>query len=403
MASAAPAVAPRAPSRRRRSAAAALGWTLFALLDVPVLLVVAAGLAAAYLPPGPFWWAQLVSTALPYAVWALAGLAALPLARRRWGLAALHLVLVGAVAVRALPPGRFSDPVAAGPELALTTFNVPQVGPSREALGDSVVAFVGRARPDVLALQDAWVYGPRRRERGGEAVQVESVRERLGYTLALPARLAGHAGWRENGTGVPVLVRGGAPVEVLEQEALVIADRDADGSLALRTHLRWDGRELVLYNLHLRSFGEAKPWDDEAFGWAQPRTWLPYLRRYREAYARRGDEVAEIAARIDTEALPVVVAGDLNSTADNWTYRRLRRAGLDVGPLDGGRLDAYREGAGLSWGRTYHAERPLVRIDFVLVDPALEVVSAETRPVRFSDHRPVSVRLRWREEPPAPE
>lgn len=393
-----PRSASAASTVRRGRVARVVGWTLFALVDVPIVAVVVVGLAAAYLPAGPYWWAQLVATGLPYATWALAALAVVALGSRWWAVAALHLLLVGAVGVRAVPTGRLASPFPGGDELALTTFNVPEVGPSREALGDSVVQFVEAARPDLLALQDAWVFAPPRRRERAQAVQVEAVRERLPYDLELPARMAGYPGWRENGTGVPILVRDGSGVEVLEQEALVIGERrDPDISLALRTHFRWGGREAVLYNVHLRSFGEEKPWYDEAFRWTEPRTWVPYLRRYQVAYVRRGEEVEEIARRIETEALPVLVVGDFNSTADNWSYRRLRQAGLGGGLLDWGRADAFREGGGLGWGRTYHAERPLVRIDMVLADPAFEVLAAETTPVGFSDHRPVSVRLRWRE------
>lgn len=381
------------PSRTaaRRRPASALGAVLFGLVDAPFVGAGIVGLAASVLPPRPFWWAQLVAIGLPYASWALTGLGLVLVVRRRWGWALLHLVLVGSVALRALPPGRFSDVAPEAGDLALTTFNVPTVGPSREALGDSVVAFVETVTPDVLVMQDAWVFAPgvRRQE---EAVQVYAVRERLPYRLSLPPRMAGHPGWRENGTGVPFLVREEAGVEILEQEALVVGvERDPDVSLALRTRLRWDGREAVLYNVHLRSFGEAKPWADDAVSLFRPRTWAPYLRQYRKAYAQRGDEVGRIAERIEAETVPVLVVGDFNSTADNWSYRRLRRAGPT-------RLDAFREAGGLfRWGRTYHARRPLVRIDFVLVDPAFEVVAAEVGDVTFSDHRPLSVRLRWRD------
>ncbi|MEM6287505.1 MAG: endonuclease/exonuclease/phosphatase family protein [Bacteroidota bacterium] len=387
------AVGGRTTPRRRRGAV--WGWTLFGLLDVPLVAAVGVGLAASVLPPGPYWWAQLVAIGLPYAAWA-ALLVALPLiAVKRWGLAALHLALVALVAVRALPAERFSAAPPEAGDLALTTFNVPTVGPSRETLGDSVVAFVREAAPDVLVMQDAWVFAPGVERSHLEAVQVLAVREALPYALALPARMAGHPGWRENGTGVPMLVRQGAGIEIVEQEALVLGtERDADVSLALRTHLRWNGREVVLYNLHLRSFGEAKPWADDAVRVLRPSTWVPYLRQYRRAYAQRGTEVEQIAARVEAETLPVVIAGDFNSTADNWSYRRLRRAGAI-------RHDAFRTRGGLAWGRTYPAARPLVRIDFVLADPALEVVAAETRDVTFSDHRPVSVHLRWREGPAA--
>ena len=381
----------RAEAPVRRRPLRAVAWAVFAAADLAVLLAVAVGLAAAFLPPRAYWWAQLVAIGLPYATWALVALTVVVLAGRQWTVVALHLVLIGLVAVRALPPSRFAEPVVSDGDLALTTFNVPQVGPSREVLGDSVVAFVGRAQPDVLALQDAWVFAPRR-ERSNEEVQVEAVRQRLGYSLAVPARLAGYPGWRENGTGVPILIRDASGVDVVEQEALIVGvERDADVSLALRTQFRWGGREAVLYNVHLRSFGAEKPWNDSRVRLTQPATWAPYLRRYRTVYAQRGAEVAEIAEQIEEETLPVIVVGDFNSTADNWSYRRLRRAG------GVSRQDAFRDAGGLAWGRTYRSDKPFVRIDFVLVDPAFEVTAARTADVTFSDHRPVRVRLRWRE------
>ena len=375
----------RRSPRRHRAA-----WAVLAVAELPVVAAVAVGLAAPYLLPRPYWWAQLVAIGLPYAAWALAAFGVAWLLGRRWGGVAVHLVLLAAVGVRAGGAGRFAEPAPNSGDLVLTTFNVPQVGPSREALGDSVVGYVSATTPDLVVMQDAWVFG--RSEKGpGQAVQVEAVDQRLPYTLTVPARLAGYPGWRSNATGVPVLVRDQAPVEVLEQEALVLGvERDPDVSLALRTHLRWGGREMVVYNVHLRSFGETKPWEDSTVALTRPATWSPYLERYRGVYARRGDETAEIAERIAGEDLPVVVAGDLNSTADNWSYRALRTAGGVA------RTDAFQSVGGWAWGRTYHARRPFVRIDFVLVDPALEVTSAATAPVTFSDHRPVRVALRWR-------
>ena len=374
-------------TRARRSR---IGWALLALAEAPVVAAVVVGLAAAYLPPRPYWWTQLVSIGLPYAAWALAAFAVLWLLGRRWVAVAVHLVLLAVVGVRAGALDRLSSPEPAASEFVITTFNVPEVGPSREALGDSVVAYIAGTEPDLMLMQDAWVFG-RNERTAGQAVQVEAVDERLPYTLEIPARLAGYPGWRSNATGVPLLTRDEAGVEVLEQEALVLGvERDADVSLAMRSHLRLGGRELVVYNVHLRSFGESKPWEDDAVRLTRPSTWRPYLARYRGVYAKRGDETAEIAQRVAEEDLPVVIAGDFNSTADNWSYRALRTAG----GVD--RADAFQSVGGWTWGRTYHAARPFVRIDFVLVDPALEVVSAKTTPVTFSDHRPVRVGLRWR-------
>jgi exonuclease III len=156
--------------------------------------------------------------------------------------------------------------------------------------------------------------------------------------------------------------------------------------------MRWRGREFVVYNVHLRSFGQEKPWNDPSVRPGEPRSWVPYLRQYRGVYAERGEETERLARRIEAETLPVVVAGDFNSTADNWNVRRLKTAGRPAGSP---RVDAFRAAGGRAWGRTYHARRPLVRIDFVLVDPALAVVGADVTDVTFSDHRPVRVHLRW--------
>ena len=388
----------RGTAPRRRGLASRLGWALFAVVDLPVVVAVAVGLGAAVLPPRPFWWAQLAAVGLPYAAWVLVGLTGVPLAARRWTVVAVHVLLIGAVASRALPAGRFVGPDPAPDDLVLMSFNVPQTGPSGEVLGDSMVAFTARVRPDVLALQDSWVYRRDGEEATDVPAQVGALAARLPYEMKVPQDMILYPNRKHPGTGVPLFVREGVPFEVVEQEPVRVGPADDESvSIALRSRFRWAGREAVLYNVHLRSFGEAKPWQDPAFDLRRPRSWLPYLRQYRAVYAGRRADVSDLAERIEAETLPVIVVGDFNSTADNWSYWRLRRAGLGGGVVGPSRLDAFREGGGLTWGRTYRADRPVVRIDFVLADPAFEVTAAETFPVGFSDHRPVRVRLRWRD------
>ena len=382
------------PAAPRRSLPARVAWALWALADGALVAVVAVGLLAAVLPPGPFWWAQLVAIGLPYAALALAAATVVPLAARRGRWVFVHAVLLALVAVRALP-GEWRPAAALGApgpdDLVLTTFNLPTAGPSREALGDSAVAFVRRTAPDVLLMQDAWAVAPMAGPGAEQSVQVAAVEARLPYRLALP-RVGGDG---TASTGVPVFVRRGRGVTVVAQEHVRLGDDD-NVSLAIRSQLRWRGRDFVLYNVHLRSFGELKPWNDPAVAPGRPRSWLPYLRLYRRVLADRGADTEALAARIDAETLPVVVAGDFNATADNWNVRRLRRAGRGAGPP---RTDAFRAAGGRAWGRTYHASRPVVRIDFVFVDPALTVVGADVAAVTFSDHRPVRTHLRWAARP----
>ena len=102
--------------------------------------------------------------------------------------------------------------------------------------------------------------------------------------------------------------------------------------------------------------------------------------------ARRRELVSARAELLDRP--DVALPGVPGHVVASW--RRSIAGGVD-------RTDAVRT-AGDGWGRTYHAQRPFVRIDFVFVDPALEVTSAQTTPVGFSDHRPVRVGLRWAAE-----
>ena len=274
-----PAPTVAAPTPRRRSRAARVGWALFyTVVDGPAVAVVVAGLLAAYVAWTPLWWMQLVAIGLPYAIWPMAGLGLACLLWRQWRAAALHALLVAVVLLRVGVPGRFEAPAPDPDDLQLTTFNVPQVGPSGAALADSVAVFVAEAEPDLLFLQDVSVV-----QRGAVGlplvlpVQVETVRDRLQYRLPLPADRADD----QQRVEVPILLRPGAAVEVLGVELVQTGD-DVDGSHALRARIRWDGREAVLYNVHLRSFGADKPWDDPSVGLLRPKTWAPYLRRYAE-------------------------------------------------------------------------------------------------------------------------
>jgi len=377
---------PRAGSRLGR-----LLWGAFLLAEFPLLVAVTAGWGAGYLHPGPFWWAQLCAAFLPYLAVALGAVTAVPLLFRRWGWVLVHAVPLVLVLSRGLPGDVLAASVEPRPDdLVLMTFNVPQSGPSAEQLGDSLAALVGAVDPDLLALQEAAVYGPRAADGAYRYLppQVEGVVRREGYRLPPVAWRAGTPELTE----VPVLAtRSGDPLPDVAAQTVVTSGSEADNvTEAVRLPFRWQGRDAVLYNVHLRSYGVPKPWHDPALKVLDPRTWIPYLRGYRTAYGIRAGEVEDLVTHIARERLPVIVVGDFNEGPFSWAYRQLRDAGAE-------RTDAFRA-AGEGDGRTYHARRPVVRIDYVLADPAFEVVSARVRATTFSDHRPLVVRLRWREE-----
>lgn len=358
-------------------------WLLFFVVDAAVLAATAVGYAALYLNPGPFWWAQLVAVGLPVLAGLVHALALVLLLAKRWVLFGLHAVVIALLLARLVPFEQLRPrPDARAGDLVLMTMNVPRHGPSAEQLTADVTSLIQAERPVLLALQETGVgrldappYEP------VIASYVSPAVDTMGYALAVPEDWTTH---------MPIIYRPDTPgalaVDAQEQTVLRDGPDDPGRSRVVRTLFRWQGRAAVHYNLHLRSFGREKPWDGNV-QLLRPASWLPFLRRYRAAYQQRAREVALVAERIDSETLPVVISGDLNATSDHWAYRRLAR----------GRTDGFRR-VGTGWGGTYHANLPLLRIDYVIAGPEWEFVDARVPDVRFSDHRPVVARLRWRGE-----
>ena len=358
-------------------------WTLLFFCDALLLLLFSVGYLAAYLPPEPFWWADLIAVTLPYLSVALLVGAVLALLARRWRLGVVHALLLLLAVLRFFPEGWLEGAEAAEPEevLTLMTFNIPRWAYLTEAAQrDAMLSLVQAERPHLVALQEAEVVYPSAAEGQLRAAPyVRRLKDSLGYQIADLPRT-----WDVR-TNQPVLSR----IDVVEQMPLQLGGKlRASGVLLTRLQFVWQGRQAVLYNLHLRSFGEQKPWREFDGHPFDPRFWLSYLRQYRRAFHIRAEQARLIRNLLEKETLPMIVCGDFNSTPHNWVYHHLRR-GLSL-------RDAYRT-AGRGWGATYHARLPFARIDFVLASPAWEVVSAHVPDVVLSDHRPLVAQLRLKE------
>ncbi len=352
--------------------------TVLLLLDGGVLALFVIGYLGRYGTPRFTWWAELIATALPFLSLGLLGATVLVGCARRWKLLAVHGVLVLLAAARFVS---FERPAPPGPDdLTLLTFNTSSgTRATYFPEGWSITALMRAEAPDLAAFQETYVeYHPT-----GQAVRPElrllGLIDSLGYQTIGPRSLQ-----EAIYTPQPVLAR----VELIEQTPMVL-ERDVEGkaiSRVVRTHFRWQGREAVHYNLHLNGFGSKKPWKDERRDFFSPEFWWTYLRQYRDAYVRRARESEKIRALLDQEHLPLIVSGDFNSTPHNSAFYRL---------VDG-LQDAFKV-AGRGWGATYHVRLPVARIDHVLVSPEWQIVSARVSETPYSDHRPLVVRLRWRE------
>lgn len=339
----------------------------------------AAYTAAFVQPGGPFWWLGLLAVGIPYLSAALVLATPFVLALRRSRvLVAVHALALLCVAVRFVTLERLlPGPAPAGDPLTVMSFNVPRWwGGDPEAKTRGLEQLVADVAPDLVCLQEAWV--ALRPGRLDATEHVVPLIRRLGLRPGplVPANLEIY---------LPVLGQG---VEVIEQRRveLPVPPGEVHAPEVVRVHFRWQGREAVLYNVHLRSFGSDKPWRADEAHLFDVGFWRGYARQYRRAYRARAFEALHIRTLLDAETLPLIVAGDFNSTMHNWEFRHLR----------GGLRDAFGV-AGTGWGATFHSRLRFARIDHVLVSREWAVTRAVVPQVRVSDHLPLVAYLRWRD------
>ena len=99
----------------------------------------------------------------------------------------------------------------------------------------------------------------------------------------------------------------------------------------------------------------------------------------------RAAQVDSLRVLIDASPYPTIVCGDFNDTPVSYTYRKMSK----------GFADAFRE-VGRGFSHTFKGFFGMLRIDYVLSSDEFEPLSYEAvDSVKYSDHHPVFVRLRY--------
>ena len=107
--------------------------------------------------------------------------------------------------------------------------------------------------------------------------------------------------------------------------------------------------------------------------------------KLRKAFIARASQSREVAERIQNSPYPVILCGDFNDTPSSYSYHQIAQ----------NLTDAFRE-SGNGFGQTYAGILPSFRIDYILHGD--EFISTNFRRIRkpLSDHYPVTAVLSLR-------
>lgn len=250
------------------------------------------------------------------------------------------------------------SPGAAG-SLRVMTLNIGGVFMSEGELAD----YVERTQPDVVLLQEAAAAG---RPYAPAAARIGTIE---GYSLYVVRD------GKSEDAGRQVMA---SRLPVRSYESGFLASEEPRAAVYGRAVVDWGGREVVVYNVHLRPFNPDVGWSAERM--LSPSVWAETPPRLRDFFAEQAVEAEALARRVEAETLPTIVAGDFNAAPDQWSRAVLERR---LRGVTGRWLPA----------ATRPDDTPVLNVDGILVSSEWGVADAEVGPPGLSDHRAVSARL----------
>lgn len=237
---------------------------------------------------------------------------------------------------------------AKGRELRVMTYNIQTgVGLDKRLDLARVAEVIKKERPDLVGLQEV----DRGVERTHRVDEIAELARLTGMEYAFADNLRYQGGWY----GVAILSR--LPVERIDHWRYANT-REPRRRGFLRVRVRLDGRDLDFVTTHL-------DWQHEDGRVFEARQLLDALR--------------------DDDA-PLVITGDFNEEPDAQAYKLTHARFADAWAEAHAGRDAD--------GRTYPADKPAKRIDYVFYSAGrFRVKGARVIDTRASDHRPLVVAL----------
>lgn len=264
----------------------------------------------------------------------------------------------------------FSSGQAEGPSrrgtVTLMSYNVRQFyGPNGESSRDSLLSWVKRVDPDIVCLQEFIpTTGSGSRELA-DSIMGDEYTATTGDTLTANAIYSRY----------PIL-RSGRTC------------RDVRSIRSIWADLLIKGDTIRVYNNHLQKTSITRADDDflsrDQFlqDTARQEKLHSIVSRLGENSITRAAEADSIAAAVDRSPYKTILCGDFNDIPFSYTYRTLR----------GERVDVFRE-VGSGYSSTFLGFNNLLRIDFILTDPRIELIDYREDTLLLSDHKPLWMRF----------
>ncbi len=130
---------------------------------------------------------------------------------------------------------------------------------------------------------------------------------------------------------------------------------------------------LRIYNIHLESL-HINPEKENLSKDNSQRL----LKRIGKTFSKQQAQVLAIKNHVEKTDYKTVLSGDFNNTVFSWAYHTLK---ADL-------TDSFSE-AGTGFGTTYIFKHLPLRIDFILIDSDINVLSFKNYKVKYSDHYPI--------------
>ncbi len=111
------------------------------------------------------------------------------------------------------------------------------------------------------------------------------------------------------------------------------------------------------------------------------------ISKFKNAFVARASQAREVAMRIQTSPYPVIVCGDFNDTPSSYSYHQIAH----------NLTDAYKE-SGSGFGQTYAGILPSFRIDYILHGKEFNSTGFQRIREPLSDHYPVTAILNLQEK-----